>query len=331
MPIPGLLWAAPVSGGSEFAVVPVLAYGFGVAVATLVAQSHIEQVLCECGLEHPWRAASVSLALMAVFALLWCRGTSSADVALQAVADSVLSACSAAVLLPLALTWLHFDEAFVARANRVRERRARFFEWVAQITVPRWAFSFTGIAVVVLALGWDGGGAGIPGGLGLRAVTVGTLIVAAAAVSGGWREGLAIGLVASTACLIALWATVVDSRAQFGAVGVLQVASLGMFFALYSGRHARAWRRKNEPPVIAERRSVERGGGQAFAGLCAVVVVLPAVAVWTGNLVFVIGVFVAGAAAMLFVPAVSTALEVLIPRRRSVEELYGRRKKPLSR
>jgi hypothetical protein len=28
-PIPGLLWAAPISGGSEFGAVPVLAYGFG--------------------------------------------------------------------------------------------------------------------------------------------------------------------------------------------------------------------------------------------------------------------------------------------------------------
>jgi hypothetical protein len=326
-PVPGLLWAAPVSGGSRFGVLPVLSYAFSLAVAVLATQARLEHSLGEDGHEHPWSITAVSLALMGVLAVLWFRGTASADAALQAVADGVLSAVSAVILLSLAFSWLHFDESFVARANRARERRSRFFEWVALVTIPRWAFSFTGITIIFLTLGWYGAAPVLRDDVLLTSVSVLLIVVAAGAVAGGWREGLAIGLVTSTIVLIALWATVADSRAPVAAVGVLQVLTLTFLLAISGARCALKMRRQNDPPIIAQRRTLERASGQAFAEIGALAALLPAVAVWTGSVVVGIAVMSAGAAIVL-APAVSTALGVLIPRRRSVEELYGRRKKP---
>lgn len=331
VPLPGLLWAAPVSGGSEFGAVPLLAYGFGFAFATLVSQTRVEHVIGEIEHEPPFRSAVVSLGLMAALALLWFRGTASADAALQAVSDAALSVLSSALLLPLTMTWLHFDETFVARANRERERRSRFFEWVAQITIPRWAFSFSGITIVFLALGWYGAELVIRDGVLQRTAAVFAAVIVGAVVAGGWRKGLAIGLVGSAIALLALWATVVDSRTPFSSVGILQVASLALFFGLYSGRQALSWRRNNEPPVIAERRTLEEASAEVFAGLGAAAAVAPALALWPGSAVFVFTSLMAAWASISLVPAVSTALEVLMPRRRSVEEIYGRRKRPLAR
>jgi hypothetical protein len=128
-------------------------------------------------------------------------------------------------------------------------------------------------------------------------------------------------------CLMTLWAAVVDARAPFAAV--LQSVAIGLFFALYSGRRSLAWRRSGLPPVMAHRRALEQACGQAFAGTGAVVALLPGLIAWPGTFVFVIGGLIAVVAATVSVPAAVTAFEVLTPRRRSVEDLYGPRKKPV--
>ncbi len=330
-PVPGLLWAAPVSGGSEFGAVPVLAYGFSLAFATLIARRKVGRVLGEAVQAHAWRPAAVAVAMMALFAVLWLRHTPLADAGLQAVADSAFSVLSTVVLLPLALTWLHFDESFVVRANRKREQRARLFEWVAQITIPRWAFSFTGITIIFLALGWYGADPLIRKDIFLRAGAVMVVAIGAGAVAGGWRQGLSVTLVVSTICLIMLWATVVDSAAPSAVVAVLQVTTLGIFFALYQAYQASALRDRNEPVMIAERRVLEQASGLSFAGLGAVAAALPMVPLWQGSVPSLIGTLVAVGAATALVPAVSTALEIFVPRRRSIEELYGSKKTPRPR
>lgn len=328
-PVLGLVWAAPISGGSDFGALPALAYGFGFAVAALVAQRRVEGEIGGRDGEAPWAAAGVALALMGILALFWFGRTPSADAALQAVADTALAVLSVAVVLPLAIGLLHFDESFVARANRAREHRDRFFERVALVTIPRWGFSFTGIAVVFLALGWFGAAPVLRDGEMLRIGSVLLVGVTGGVLAGGWREGFAIGLICTVVCLMSRWGTVVDTQAPFASVGVLQIVTMGLLLAVYGEQRALARRHKGAPPVVAQRRALKRASGQVFAGLGAVVVLLPGLIVWPDSLAFVVGGLIAVGAATVSVPAAITAFEVLKPRRRTVEDLYGRRKKPV--
>jgi hypothetical protein len=327
-PIPGLCWAAPLSGGTGFGLVPVLAYGFGVTAAALTTEAFIARALAQADVQRPWWAAVAALLFCAVMAIIWFRATASADAALQAVADSGLAVLSVLVLLPPAFDLVHLDEAFVARANRVHEWRRRLWEWMAGITIPRWALSFSGIAVVMLALGWfDSGPVQRPGAI-LKALTAVVSVIGAGAFARGWREGLAAGLIWSMTCLVSLWATAIGVRAAYASVAVLQVVTLAVFLALFGMRRALRFIGEGDPAVMAQRRALEAAGGQALAGAAALAALLPALAFWSGSTALVIGVITAVGAGIMLVPAASVALEVLVPRRRSVEELYGKRRRP---
>ena len=331
-PIPGLIWASPLSDGVNFGAVPFLAYAFGFAVAALLAQAIVEQGLDGEGDEYPWRAAGAALGLMLVLGVFWFWGTDAGTAAVQAVTDAVFCTASALVLLPMGASLLHLDESFVARANRVRERRQRIFERLALVVTPRWALSFTGIAFVFLALGWFGAEPQMRTGgtaLLLRVASVGVVVVGAGIFARGWREGLAVGLTGAVVCLVSLWATVVGARDVFAPVGVLLATSVALFLALHAGRRAVRYTPR-ETPLDARRRTIEdTSASQTFASAGALLTVFPAVAVWPSYAPFAIALFAAGFCGIVFAPAAVTALEALFPRRRSVEDLYGsRRKRP---
>jgi hypothetical protein len=331
-PIPGLIWAAPLSDGASFGAVPFLAYAFGFAVAALLAQSIVERALDGEGGEYPWRAAGMALGLTLVLGVLWFWGTDASGAAVQAVVDAIFCAASALVLLPMGASLLHLDEGFVARANRVRERRQRIFERLALVATPRWALSFTGIAFVFLALGWFGAEPQMRTGataLLLRLASAVVVIVGAGIFARGWREGLAVGLTGAVVCLVSLWATIVGTRDVLAPVGVLLATSVALFLALHAGRRALR-HAPRETPLETRRRTIEdTAASQIFAGAGALSALLPAVAVWPGYAPFAIALFAAGFCGIVFAPAAVTALESIFPRRRSVEDLYGsRRKRP---
>ncbi len=327
-PIPGLLWAAPINSGPGFGLVPLLAYGFGVAVAALATEAFIACALGRADVRRPWSAAMAALLFCAVMASLWFRGTPSADAALQALADCGLAVLSVFALLPLAHDLVYFDEAFVAQANRAHEWRQRLWERIANITIPRWALSFTGIVIVMLALGWFGSDPVQRSGVLLKAGTVLAAVIGTGLWARGWREGLAVGLVLSMVSLVSLWATAIEAHATHAAVGVLQVLMLGAFLALFGLRRAASFMRGGDPPVMGQRRALEAAGGQALAGAAALAALLPMTAIWPGSTSLVIGAMTAAGAGIVLVPAASVALEVLLPRHQSVEELYGQRRRP---
>lgn len=321
-PVPGLLWAAPISGGSEFATVPVLAYGLGFAVAALSTEARITKVLDLPDAHHPWRAAVLALFFSAIMAVLWFHDTASADAALQAVADGGLAVLSVLALLPLAHDLIRCDEGYVAQANRTHERRRRFWERLAAITTPRWALSFTGIAIVMLALGWYGSGPMLREGMLARVGSVLLTVIGAAVYARNWREGIATGLIWSMAGLLALWAIVVGHRPNFAPVAVLQISTLAALLTFYGLRRARMFAKLGDPPVIAYRRTLEQAGGQGFASAGAASALVPAMVVFPGSTALVFGVVVACGAAIMLMPAASISMDLLLPRRRSVEELY---------
>jgi hypothetical protein len=330
VPLPGLIWAAPLSDGASFGAVPLMAYAFGFTVAALLAQTIVEHVLDGEGSEYPWRAAGAALGFMLVLGVFWFWGTDAGGAAVQAVTDAVFCTASAIILLPMGASLLHLDESFVARANRVRERRQRILERFALVTTPRWALSFTGIAFVFLALGWFGAEPQMRTGgsaLLLRLASVGVVVVGAGVFARGWREGLAVGLTGAVVCLVSLWATVVGARDVFAPVGVLLATSVALFLALHAGRRALRYAPR-ETPLDARRRTIEdTAASQIFAGAGALSALLPAVAVWPGYAPFVLALFAAGFSGIVFAPAAVMALEALFPRRRSVEDLYDSRRK----
>jgi hypothetical protein len=328
-PLPGLLWAAPISGGSEFGPVPVLAYAFAFSAAALTTETYVSRALGRKTVEYPWSAALAALVFALVMAVMWFGRGGASDAALQSLADSALAVLSALVLAPLALDLIPFDEAFVARSNRAHEWRRRLWEHMAKITIPRWALSFTGIAVIFLALGWYGSEPVLRHGPVLKGASVLLAVIGVGAFSRGWREAIACGLIGSVVCLFALWTTAVGTRAVLASVGVLLITVFAAFLALYGARRALVFARSGDPPLIAQRRALEDAGGPALAGAGAVAALLPSMAVTTGSTAAAIGLAFAAGAAVLLVPAASVALEVLVPRRRSVEELYGKARKPV--
>jgi hypothetical protein len=331
-PLPGLVWAAPMNADSAFGFVPVLAYVFAYAVGVMLAHNVLVRTLDGGASEHPFKPVIAAAGLMTVLALLWFWRTVAGAAAFQAVLDVVLASASSLIIMPIGESVLQFDEAFVAVANRVRERRQRLLEKIAMVAIPRWGMSIAGIAMIFVALAWFGGEpafslvhfANAPALFGVSLVLTFALAVP---TCGGWREGFATTIVTGLAGLVALWAfAAIGEMAPTSPVGVLEIVSLTLFLVFYGARHAAAYRRLGDDPAIARLRAVEDLGGMQFfailggiGALLPVVVVHPAYAAYLAALVF------AGVGALGFAPALATACEVLVPRRRSVEEMYGRR------
>ncbi|GAA0556117.1 hypothetical protein [Rhizomicrobium electricum] len=319
-PLPGLLWAAPLSAGSSFGLVPVIAYAFGFALATLYVQRLLDRLLRSRAGEAPWYATGVMLVLTAVLVPIWFHGTNS-NAAVQAASDLIGTSASVLLLLPLSLPLLRFDEAFVAEANRARERRGRIFEWLGGAAIPRWGLSFTGIALVFLALGWFGAEAMLLRGWWQFALTAVLVCAALGAFAGGWREGLGLGLVLALVTVVALWWRSYDPRLPFGAVAILEMTMLAGLLALAGARQMRRWRASGEPSDMVRRRALEDSAGGVFATLGATAAAMPSL-IHAGAPVVVLSILAAGLCGALLFPAILTALETLLPHRRSVEDVF---------
>jgi len=329
-PLPGLIWAAPLSGGSSFAFVPFVAYAFGFAIAAVDAQAIVIRALDRTATEQPWRAAAAAVGLAVVLAWMWFGGPPFGDAALQLAVDIALAALSVRILLPAAASLLAFDEDFVARANRLRERRQRLAETMALATTPRWALSFLGIALVFAALGGSGAEpvlhAARSAEIVRTAVSLALLAVAAGWATSGWREAVAATFATAVVCLMALWAGAVVAHAPLAFVCVSAPAALTVFFALHGGRCAATYRRQGEEGSVARQRAMEETAvAQVFAGAGAVAALLPALIFHRADAVFAVAMLLAAFGGILFAPAIAGAVETLLPRRRSVEQLYGKR------
>jgi hypothetical protein len=324
-PLPGLLWAAPLAAGSHFGLVPVIAYGFGFASATLYAQRLLDLRLGTEEGEAPWRASGVMLGLASLFALVWFAHSDGADAALQAVVDLIGTTISVLLFLPLLAPLLRSDEAFIADANRARERRGHFFEGLGGAAIARWSLSFTGVMLVFFVLGWFGGEPLLRSGWWHYGVTVIAVGAALGVAAGGWREGIALGLVLTLVAVTALWwRTYV--RAPFGAVAALEMVALAGLFALSRARAMRTWRAVGDPPETICRHALEGSAGAVFAALGAIAAAIPSL-MQAGASVIVLSLCIAGVCGTLAFPVALAALETLLPRRRSVEDVFGIRRR----
>jgi hypothetical protein len=153
------------------------------------------------------------------------------------------------------------------------------------------------------------------------------VFLSATEACGGWREGLSATVVAALVCLMALWGIAVAGKTEpVPLVDILELVSLTLFLVFCGARRARVYRLLGDDPAIARLRAIEElGVPQTFAVLGGIAALIPNAFAHPVAAAYVAALVFAGAGGAALAPAIVTACETLLPRRRSVEELYGKR------
>jgi hypothetical protein len=331
-PLPGLAWSTMLMAGMSLPN-SVPSYVCALAVAFCVAGDMIRRIGAG---EDKVRAASGALraaagpalaliVALAAFVLVWMVWPAAG---MRLFLETGMGIVSALIVVPLAASMLVYSETFLATLNRAGERRARFFGRVAMVAVPRWGLSIAGIALVFAVLGWFGarGYFSSQARLGMPAFWIASVIAIFLLALGqrlGWRNAVAISVTLAVVSLVAL--------AAYGKLGPLPVhewillAAVTLFLCFTVGVREGFHRSEGDEDAVARLRAIEDAGGSlAFAAAAMVAALLPwmiefhRLPVFAGLLIF------AAAASLLFAPAIATSVEVFLPRRRTVDELYGR-------
>ena len=328
-PLPGLFvyfaaslrWDFPSPNAAAY----YFAYLFGVVAAGLIAD---EFVLARAGGESGhdalkstrWRQLDVLAASGAVTAFTLSRFGAHIDFLWASVTEALaigLSLLSVASVLQLA-QFLPFDEEFIARTNRFRELAERMVDRLLPIAQPRWAFAFTGIALVLATTiafrldtaflyDWLSTGA-------LRwALFIGAMAACLIAVTQDWRTAVAslvtITVVVFPVFLIGFSVLSLQAPSLFGFCFLL-VASV----ASQTARYARG----GDEMGIATVRTLTRSTlGIGVLGA----------ALWTAPLLYLTFNFffiaISGVlGALVLLPAFAVTIETLFPHRETLEARY---------
>jgi hypothetical protein len=251
-----------------------------------------------------------------------------------ALATAICGVLVCFVLLPLLLGALRPSESEIARNNLLREWGERTFAPLGFLTIPRWALSFCGIAVVFAVMLFFGSGAPLSflwkaQGLVLAATLFLVGLLGATGLR-DWRMFFvcsgAAGFAASFGALL-VHGFDAPTTVQFGNVvlpGVGAGSTRAATAALASGlsyliASGIASFRKFDDPLGSAYERVLAGEAFPVAGIgAAFAVLLWPLGLWALPLACV-------AAALVFVPVLTAAIEVLFPRLKGVEQLYGKR------
>ena len=229
---------------------------------------------------------------------------------------------------PLVASLLRFNEAFIARTNRARERREWLISFFAMLSVPRWAFTTVGItAVLSTVIYFDKSFAPLWQTVGVPFAIAFTVVgVLGAIVMRNWRCVFSCAVPPFLASIIGAWVIMElgvapDSVREIAPAVVLMVGSaIGAGFIYFLATPTTAYQRAGDPMIIAFSRALNETGAVIIIlgiGLALpMLVFLPGLALLP--LFHIIG-------ALVLFPAIATALDDLFPRRRSLEELYRAR------
>ena len=252
-----------------------------------------------------------------------------------AVAASAIPAAgmvSALLFVAAAALVLPFSETAVTEINRAAERRALRLRLLTPITEGRWGASLAGVMLVLAVLGYFGVAPTLtkgsfiahPANWGAAALVV---FVAAFAVGRDWREALAavLALAGETLLALWLWAIAVGHLTMLALVLVLSVDGVALMLMLVFLARTRAYRKGGDLHGVARLKALEDCAVPAVYGCAgAVAAILPWIVVH-GSMATLAMLFVfAGGAAMMGLPAMAAALDIVIRRRFSIEQLYGR-------
>lgn len=258
--------------------------------------------------------------------------------------DAVLMSAGTAIglflcflFLPLLLGAIRPSESTVARFNRVSERRERWLDHLVRFAEPRWALSVTGVAVVLLMIvGFDYRLPPSPlvflwtrPGLA-AAIGFGIAGIAGALVMRDWRGFFACALPAAFAASFGAWLAYRSGLTELDApfadyfflrawqvVGAGTVVGAGLTCAI--GARIAAYRVFDAPLVEAYGRALYDVGEPMIAISLATAVLQLFSPVAPVAIISCI-------AALLLTPALLAVLESAFPRRKRVEQLYGKKR-----
>ncbi|HEX4859929.1 MAG TPA: hypothetical protein VFV07_01745, partial [Rhizomicrobium sp.] len=249
------------------------------------------------------------------------------------IADAVTVAVIFYVSLGLGAIalWLPYPEDFIARANAARARRERLFERPTGLSETRWSLSVSGIALVLAAVALFG-----IRGLHVQidwhaaegfAASAALLAAAFAAIARNWRLTLAATLAASFVALLVLWMYARIDAQSFARFDLWLSVALELIVMSVPVLGLSRYVNRGETPASAIAMMLrEQGPATSVAFL-----VLGAGAVagsalfkqfWLVDFMPVLAGF---AAALLFFPAFGNTFYWLLPRYRSVDEVFGKR------
>jgi len=319
---------------------PATAFALGVAMAAYFANAYIGEILADCppgtaARRARWSALPVALGATALaialpFAGLVDSGDTARLTIVSLAAELCLTLLFVAGALPITLTLWNYSERFIAETNRRRERRMRRAYRASMVSVPRWGMSISGIALVFAVLAFFSAGPSVTAGDTGRFLLVQVLVtfvislVAGAWLTAAWRETVAIVL---SAIFLQLLVVAFASRAPTGGVvfpgGAFAAIPISFLAVLVVARHARYLRADGDESQIARLKGIEE---ELNPVVYATAAAIGALLLWPFVDIATLLLLVLGAMlAVVVTPAFATTIETLLPRRRSVEELYSRR------
>ena len=339
-PLPGMIAAGPFALRHGVPVAMLLAvYGYAYAAAALLCGDIARRILdsveklevTRTALARAFLPAAGSAIAVAALSAGWLFQTDR----LPALAGAGLASAailSVMVFVPFAASVMPFGENFFTIANQTLERRERMLRLVAKAVEPRWGLSLSGVSLVVAALGWFGAEPfASPNTLLMQpllwAASVLLVFLVAWLVGRDWRDAVAATLASSVLALLGVWLWGRVAR-HLGPNAVLEIATV-MGVALHGMLtmidRSRRYRATGDAPDVARLRAIEEIGFAPWLGMVgAVGATLPWLLLHGSVVTLVVLFFLAGAAALVAMPAIATALQTIVPRRRSVDELYGR-------
>jgi hypothetical protein len=245
------------------------------------------------------------------------------------------------VFLPLALGTFRQSEGFIAASNRARENRDRFVQELSIFAAPPWALSICGIAVllaVLVAFGtprgpspilrlWHAQGLLFP---------LSILIAGIAGIVGtrDWRTLISCGLAPAIASTLAALLThrlgtvsgIAAGNIAFipgvSGVGTLSIATVtAAGLCVLVAMRLAAYRAFDDALTVAWSRTLSEVAVPVIALSTVLAAALAPLGLWPFPLAAML-------AALILTPALTAAVEIILPKLKSVEQLYGPKAEP---
>ncbi len=339
-PLPGMIAAGPFAAAAGLAPSGFLAvHGLAAVLAAAMAGDIQRRILdsaqpeeaCREALAGNVAAAAVSLLGGAALLVGWLFRDARA-LGLGTAAELAAAMASVFLAVPFAAASLPYGETFFVRANRARERRETVLRTLTQVVEPRWGMAVSGAVLVLATLGWFGAAqllahsapAAQPA---LWAASALLIFLLAFAAGCDWRDALAATLALGALALLGLylWGRAVGHLTAVSLIEIAVAATTALCLMLLAIVRSRRYRRSGDIAAVARLRALEDMGlAPWFGASMAAAAALPWVIVH-GSIAMLALLFpLAAAAALIAMPALATALETLLPRRRSLNDLYGR-------
>lgn len=226
---------------------------------------------------------------------------------------TLLCGASALLIALPAARFLPYDEEFIARANRLRERRERWLDGLAFVVQPRWGWSISGIALIFAVLGLFGGQ-----NFGTFPIVIWTMecplfaVIAFAAIR---NIRFAIAFLLTTAALVSL-AVWICGRWPLGAMDLALALAVAVLPAFMAAIQSAKFAHTGDAFAVASLRASEQLAIPIIFFSLASSLALIVLGLFTSATLIALG----GAAALIMSPAITTAIYDLFPPRVSLDD-----------